>query len=187
MRAENLWVDRWCNCKMSSSADASCSVDWLIVYVCISVFKRAHVSQRDAEMFDGDRRRERQPVRGAVCQPVYPHHVPAQTGTHTHTHTQSFWVVLKLIALCLITHKHTNMCPLCYYTQTHTLFEPPLLHYFLSLTHTHTHTDSHTHTHTHTHSSNSLEAAGCCQPVVAHTQTLSVGVSSFLFVHCYYK
>lgn len=56
-----------------------------MIFLCVSVLERAHVSQRDAEMFDGDRRSERQPVRGAVCQPVYPHYVPAQTGTHTQS------------------------------------------------------------------------------------------------------
>ena len=46
----------------------------------VSVPERAHVPQRDAEVPDGDRRRERQPVRGAVRHPLHPDHVSAQAG-----------------------------------------------------------------------------------------------------------
>lgn len=45
-----------------------------------SVPECSHVSQRDAEMSDRDCWSECQSVRGAVCQPVHPHHEPAQTG-----------------------------------------------------------------------------------------------------------
>lgn len=70
----------------------------LMILLCVVVFERAHVSQCDAEMSDGNRWSECQPVRGAVCQPVYPHHEPAQTGVHTHTHTHTF------------IHNHSERC-----------------------------------------------------------------------------
>ena len=52
-----------------------------------SVPERAHVPQRDAEVPDGDRRRERQPVRRAVRHPLHADHVSAQTGK---TYTVSY-------------------------------------------------------------------------------------------------
>lgn len=45
-----------------------------------AVLERAHVSQRDAEVFDRDRRCQRQSVRGAVCHTLHTDHVSAQTG-----------------------------------------------------------------------------------------------------------
>lgn len=42
--------------------------------------ERSHVSQRDTEVPHGDRRRERQPVRGAVRHAFHAHHVSTQTG-----------------------------------------------------------------------------------------------------------
>ena len=50
------------------------------LFTCSPVPGRADVPQRDPQVSDGDRGRQRQPVRGAVCQPVHPQHVPAQTG-----------------------------------------------------------------------------------------------------------
>lgn len=62
-------VDNPCECK-----DAEKLPDLFSVPEC------SHVPQRDAEVPDGDRWCECQPVRGAVCHALHPHHVSAQAG-----------------------------------------------------------------------------------------------------------
>lgn len=84
--------------------------------LCLIVLECSHVSERDAEMSDGDRRSERQSVRGAVHQPVHPHHDSAQTGTHTVLRTR--FTNAHKFAHCYFKQKDTCKCNSSY---THTL------------------------------------------------------------------
>lgn len=52
---------------------------WCVCFV-FAVSERPDVSKRDSEVSDGNRRRQRQSVRGAVRQPLHSDHDAAQTG-----------------------------------------------------------------------------------------------------------